>query len=157
MIYQDPKPGRNRRKYKHGRRYYARKLLKSRANEKHSCPRATRQAGRHRSRQRAERLGLAANHEPMRPRWGYLERQSFRMAPVLQILRQWVGKSWGEAKADITGQLNLSNKTDFTAYRTLVEHVVWDENTDGPVSSYHLSKVGYYVAMGEWCLSYRIS
>ncbi|WP_273446188.1 hypothetical protein [Neolewinella agarilytica] len=155
MSFQDPKPGRNRRKYKHGHRYYVKELLKSRGGEKYSEQRATRQAGKGRSRQRAERLGLATNHEPMRPRWGYAERQSFRMAPLLQILRQWVGKPWAEAKADIVGQFNLSNRTNYTAYRTLVEGVVWDENVDGPVSSYHLSKFGYYVAVGERCLHYR--
>jgi len=155
MSFQDPKPGRNRRKFKHGRRYYARKLLKSRASEQYSCRRATRQAGRLRLRQREERLGLNPGHEPMRPRWGYAERQSFRMAPVLQLLRHWVGSPWAEARASIRGQLNLNKKTDYTAYRNLTDRVVWNENTDGPVSSHHLSKFGYFVRAGDSVLRYR--
>lgn len=53
-----PKPGRNRRKFKHGRRNYAKGALKSRYSEKHSAQRKTRQARKVKIRQQTERLDL---------------------------------------------------------------------------------------------------
>ena len=155
MPFQDPKPGRNRRKYKHGRRHYAKDLLKSRASEKYSEQRATRKAGRLRMRQRAEHQNSLPGREAIRPRWGYLERQSFRMAPLLGWLRKNVGRSWAEVHAEIAGWLDLNSQTGYAAYREVTEAVVWDENVDGPVSSWHLSNSGFYVKCGSDLLRFR--
>lgn len=153
MPLQDPKPGRNRRKYK--RSHYAKDLLKSRASEKHSEPRATRQAGRLSKRQREEHLDTLPRMEPIRPRWGTLERQSFRMAPLLGWLRKKVGLPWSAVLTQIIGRLDLNSPTGYTAYRELTVSVVWDENVDGPVSSWHLSNSGFYVESTSNLLRYR--
>lgn len=155
MPFQDPKPGRNRRKYKHGKSHYAKDLLKSRASEKYSEQRTTRKAGRLRLRQRAEYQDALPHREPIRPRWGYLERQSFRMAPLLGLLRKKVGHPWPAVLAEISGVLDLNSQTGYAAYREVTDTVVWDENGDGPVSAWHLANSGFYVEIGSNLLRYQ--
>ena len=145
MPFHDPKPGRNRRKYKHGNRHYVQQLLKSRASEQYSEQRATRQAGRLKLRQREERTGFMALRESMRPRWGYLERQSFRMAPIRAWLRKREGELWSDVKADLVQLLDPGSRAGYAAYRELLYWIVWDENEDGPVRSAHFSRSPYYV------------
>lgn len=149
MPFQDPKPGRNRRKYKHGKSHYAKNLLRSRASEKYSEQRATRKAGRLRMRQRAEQQDSLPRSEAIRPRWGYLERQGFRMVPLLGWLRKKAGQPWPTVLAEIAGRLDLNSQTGYAAYREVTETIVWNENVDGPVSQWHLSNSGFYVERGD--------
>lgn len=149
MPFQDPKPGRNRRKYKHGQQHYAKGLLKSRGGEKYSEQRATRKAGRLQLRQRMARIDVQPNHEAMRPRWGYLERQSFRMAPLRRWLRQRVGQPWTVVQAELIQLLDPSSRTGYAAYRELLYWIIWDENEDGPVTKNRFFHSPFYVDREE--------
>ncbi len=155
MLFQDPKPGRNRRKYKHGQRHYVKRLLKSRVSEQYSEQRATRQAGRLKLRQREARTGARARQAPMRPRWGRLERQSFRMAPLRAWLREREGEAWSAVKADLVALLNPSSHTGYAAYREMLHWVVWDENEDGPVPASHFTRSPFYVPLAQGRLERR--
>ncbi|WP_020568482.1 hypothetical protein [Neolewinella persica] len=155
MSFQDPKPGRNRRKYKHGHRHYVKSLLKSRGGEKYSEQRATRQAGRLQLHQRVARVDVLPGHEPMRPRWGDLERQSFRMAPLRAWLRKRVGQPWAVVQADLTQLLNPGSRTGYAAYRELRYWIIWDENEDGPVVNNSFFHSPFYVDREEGCLQMK--
>ncbi|MEM9928498.1 MAG: hypothetical protein AAF840_01640 [Bacteroidota bacterium] len=149
MPFRDPKPGRNRRKYKHGDRHYVKRLLKSRASENYSEQRATRKAGKLKYRQREDRQNSLAQREKMRPRWGYLERQSFRLAPLRTWLRKREGKLWSDVKSDMVALLDPGSRAGYAAYRETLRWLVWDENEEGPVTSAHFSRSPYYVPFGE--------
>lgn len=152
MSFKDPKPGRNRRKYKHGHRHYVKGLLKSRGGEKYSEQRATRKAGRLRLRQRAAKTGMLPDREPMRPRWGYLERQSFRMAPLRAWLRKRVGQPWTVVQADLIQLLDPGSRAGYAAYRELLYWIIWDENEDGPVEKNRFFHSPFYVDREEQLL-----
>jgi hypothetical protein len=152
MSFQDPKPGRNRRRYKHGHRHYVKGLLKSRGGEKYSEQRATRKAGRLKLRQRAAKTGMLPDREPMRPRYGYLERQSFRMAALRAWLRKRVGQPWAKVQADLIQLLDPGSRAGYAAYRELLIWIIWDENEDGPVENTHFSRSPFYVDRKNSCL-----
>jgi len=77
------------------------------------------------------------------------------MAPLLGWLKKEVGQSWPIIHAEIIGRLNLNSHTGYAAYREVIDGVVWDENVDGPVSSWHLTNSGFYIKIGSDLLRYR--
>ncbi len=154
MLFQDPKPGRNRRKYKHGRRHYAKDALQSRYSEKYSERRKTRQAGKVKVRQQTEWLGLAPNKAPMRPRHGYAERQSFRLAPLHGWLRERIGQSWREVKAQLSELLLSAGQSGYVAYREITERQVWNEYVEGPIAGAPFNKPKFYVSAEDGSLRF---
>ncbi len=152
MSFIDPKPGRNRRRYKHGQQQYVKGLLKSRGSEKYSEQRATRKAGRLKQRQRGNRVDVLPAHEPIRPRWGRLERQSFRMAPLRAWLHQRVGLPWDQVRAELVQLLDPNTQAGYAAYRELLYWIIWDENEDGPLKKNSFFHSPFYVDREKRCL-----
>lgn len=154
MTSQDPKPGRNRRKFKHGRRNYAKDALKSRYSEKNSAQRKTRQAGKVKAYQRAERLGLALNKAPIRPRHGYAGRPSFRLAPLHGWLRKRIGQPWRDVKAELSNLLLSDGQAGYAAYREITGRQVWNEYLEGPVANAPYTKPKFYVSKADGTLRF---
>jgi hypothetical protein len=154
MSFHDPKPGRNRRKFKHGPRNYAKDALKSRYSEKYSEKRATKQAGKIRARQQDERHNLALNKAPMRPRHGRVERQSFRLAPIHGFLRKRIGQPWRDVKAELAALLLSAGHSGYAAYREITEREVWNEYFNGPVAGAPFNKPKFYIAKADGSLRF---
>jgi hypothetical protein len=88
----------------------------------------------------------------MRPRWGYLERQSFRMAPLRAWLRKRVGQPWTVVQADLIQLLDPGSRAGYAAYRELLYWIIWDENEDGPVEKNRFFHSPFYVDREEQLL-----